>query len=138
MTVTSGGQKVGSIKEQCYCCIPTFKAFDGEGKELYKIHPPTCCLGMCVNCCAEGNPCGKGCCKQSFRIYPADQKKTDGDAPYVGTILKKPKSIATEVLTDANALDLTFPEGASTNEKALLVGSAIFFNTNFFEGRGNA
>jgi hypothetical protein len=93
---------------------------------------------MCVNCCAEGNPCGKGCCKTSFRIYPADQADTDGDAPYIGVILKTPKSLKTELFTDANAFDLTFPEGASANEKALLMGSAMFFNSNFFETTGDA
>jgi hypothetical protein len=36
------------------------------------------------------------------------------------------------------AFDLTFPEGASANEKALLMGSAMFFNSNFFEGANDA
>jgi hypothetical protein len=36
------------------------------------------------------------------------------------------------------AFDLTFPEGASANEKALLMGSAMFFNSNFFEGGNDA
>ncbi|KAL7487032.1 hypothetical protein ACHAW6_012628 [Cyclotella cf. meneghiniana] len=133
MSVTSAGQNIGSIEEQCFCCVPRFVAYGGDGEKLYKIHSPTCCCGMCIDCCAEGNPCGKGCCKVSFRIYPASQAKTDGDAPYLGVILKKPKSLATELFTSANAFDLTFPENASANQKALLVGSAIFFNVNFFE-----
>lgn len=124
---------MGSVKEQFYCCVPRFKAYDADGKELYKMHPPTCCGGICINCCAEGNPCGAGCCKVSFRVYLASQKKTDGDAPYLGSILKKPKSAAVEIFTDACAFDVTFPEGASVDEKALLVGSTIFFNANFFE-----
>jgi len=132
-SVTSGGQLMGSIKEQFFCCVPQFKTYDAEGKELYKIHAPTCIGGLCINCCAEGNPCGKGCCKASLRIYPAAQEKTDGDAPYLGMILKKPKSLATEIFTDANAFDLSFPESANTDEKALLIGSAMFFNANFFE-----
>ena len=82
---------------------------------------------------APGNPCGKGCCRASFRVYPPTQSNTDGDAPYIGHILKKPKSIAVELFTDANAFDLTFPENASSDEKALLIGSAMFFNANFFE-----
>lgn len=138
MSMTSGGQPIGRIDEKCFCCVPRFMAYDGQGKELYKMHSPTCCCGMCINCCAEGNPCGKGCCKASFRIYPADQKDTDGDAPYLGVILKTPKSLKTELFTDANAFDLTFPEGASVNEKALLMGSAMFFNANFFERQGDA
>lgn len=132
-TITSGGQPMGSIKEQCYCCVPRFKAYDADKKELYKMHAPTCFCGMCINCCAEGNPCGKGCCKASIRVYPASQKNTDGDAPYAGVILKKPKSLATELFTDANAFDVTFPDAANADEKALLIGSAMFFNANFFE-----
>lgn len=136
-TFTSGGQPMGSIKEQCFYCVPRFLAYDAEEKELYKMHAPTCVGGMCVNCCAEGNPCGKGCCKASFRIFPADQADTNGDAPYVGQILKKPKSLATEIFTDANAFDVTFPDAATADEKALIIGSAMFFNANFFE-RENA
>ena len=130
---TSGGQPMGSIKEKCFCCVPRFVAYDAADKELYKMHAPTCLGGMCINCCAEGNPCGKGCCKASLRIYDASQEKTDGDAPYAGVILKKPKSLATEVFTDANAFDVTFPANANADDKALLIGSAMFFNANFFE-----
>jgi len=78
----------------------------------------------------------QGCCKSSFRIYAASQEKTDGDAEYLGMILKKPKSGATEIFTSANAFDVTFPDSASTDEKALLIGSAMFFNANFYENQG--
>jgi len=132
-TITSGGQSMGSIKEQCWYCVPQFMAYDADQKEIYKMHAPTCLGGMCINCCAEGNPCGKGCCKASIRVYPASQEDTDGDAPYAGVILKKPKSLATELFTDAAAFDLTFPDSANADEKALLIGSAMFFNANFFE-----
>lgn len=136
-TVTSGGQPMGSIKEQCFYCVPRFKAYGADDREMYKIHAPTCLGGLCINCCAEGNPCGKGCCKASMRIYPASQDQTDGDAPYVGVILKKPKSMALELFTDANAFDVTFPESANADDKALLIGSAMFFNANFFERQNN-
>jgi hypothetical protein len=89
---------------------------------------------MCVNCCAEGNPCGKGCCKQSFRVYPADQSSTDGDAPYLGVILKKPKSLGTELFTDANAFVVDFPTDATADHKGMLIGTSIFLNALFFEG----
>jgi len=133
-TVSSGGQELGSMKENCYFCVPMFTVKTAGGNALYKIHPPTCCGGCCVNCCAEGNPCGKGCCKVGFHVFPADQAKTDGDAPFVGRILKKPKSMAVEVFTDSDVFDVTFPEGASAQEKGILMGTAIFINANFFEG----
>lgn len=59
-TFSSGGQLLGSIKEDCWYCVPSFDVKDHEEKGLYVVHPPTCLGGMCVNCCAEGNPCGKG------------------------------------------------------------------------------
>eukprot|EP00540_Astrosyne_radiata_P008902 CAMPEP_0116841772 /NCGR_PEP_ID=MMETSP0418-20121206/11136_1 /TAXON_ID=1158023 /ORGANISM="Astrosyne radiata, Strain 13vi08-1A" /LENGTH=248 /DNA_ID=CAMNT_0004472287 /DNA_START=37 /DNA_END=783 /DNA_ORIENTATION=- len=134
MTVSSGGQEIGSLKEDCWYCVPSFQVYDPDGTALYKIHPPTCCGGCCVNCCTEGNPCcGKGCCKVPFWVFPASQEQTDGDAPHVGKILKKPKSAMTEIFTEANAFDVIFPEGCSIAEKGTLIGSAIFINANFFE-----
>ena len=76
----------------------------------------------------------QGCCKASFRVYPASQAKTDGNAPYIGTILKKPKSMLDEAFTNADSFDISFPKSAQTDEKGLLVGSALFFNANFFGG----
>ena len=134
MTITSGGQELGSIKEDYYYCVPSFQTFDPSGNPVYKIHPPTCCGGCCPNCCTEGNPCGKGCCKVPFWVFPANQEMTDGDAPYIGKILKKPKSLATELFTDANAFDVTFPDDATTTDKGMLMAASIFINAVFFEG----
>uniref|UniRef100_A0A7R9WW98 Phospholipid scramblase n=1 Tax=Craspedostauros australis TaxID=1486917 RepID=A0A7R9WW98_9STRA len=130
---TSDGTTLGSIKEDYWYCVPSFKIFDSNGEPMYKLHQPTCCGGVCVNCCAEGNPCGKGCCKASFRVYPADQQQTNGDAPFVGSILRKPKSVATELFTDAQAFEVDFPENSSADQKGILMGTTIFINTNFFE-----
>jgi hypothetical protein len=136
ISVTSGGQALGSVKENCYYCVPAFTVFTASGEELYLVHPPTCCGGMCVQCCSEGNPCGKGCCKVPFWVFNAGQTNTGGDAPHIGKILKKPKSFGTEMLTDADAFAITFPEQASADEKALLVGTSIFLNAMFFEEGG--
>lgn len=118
------------------CSVPRFMIYDGESKPLYKLHSPTCCGGMCVNCCAEGNPCGKGCCKVSFRVYDADQSDTEGDAPYLGQILKKPKSLRTELFTDADAFIVSFPESATAAQKGIMIGTSIFLNAIFFEESG--
>lgn len=67
-------------------------------------------------------------------MYPYAQKgQTNDEAPYVGQILKKPKSLAVEVFTDSDAFDVTFPEGATVDQKAILVGSTIMMNAVFFE-----
>lgn len=133
-TFTSNKQELGSMKETCYFCVPSFKVFDHEQNHIYTMHPPTCIGGMCVNCCAEGNPCGRGCCRASIRIYDPDQKDTDGDAPYIGVILKKPKSAMVEIFTDAEAFEVDFPKDATTDQKGILIGTAIFINSLFFEG----
>ena len=117
--------------------VPSFKVYDHQDNQIYLIHQPTCCGGCCVNCCAEGNPCGKGCCKQSFRVYDADQSSTGGDAPYKGMIMKKPKSLATELFTDAEAFEVKFPEDANADQKGILIGAAIFINSLFYEGQGD-
>jgi hypothetical protein len=117
-----------------FVSVPSFKIYDHEEKQLYLLHQPTCCGGVCVNCCAEGNPCGKGCCKASFRIYDPDLATTAGDAPYLGKILKKPKSAAMEIFTDANAFEVDFPAEATADQKGILMGAAVFVNTLFFEG----
>jgi len=83
--------------------IPEFEVYDHGGKGLYRLHQPTCCGGCCVNCCAEGNPCfGRGCCKVPFHLFPYDQSNTN-NAEEIGKIVKKPKSMMTEVFTDSDA-----------------------------------
>lgn len=137
LDISSGGQPIGKVEEQYYLCVPRFLIKDENDRPLYKMHFPTCIGGMCVNICAEGNPCGKGCCKVSLRLYPADQEDTDGDAPYVGSILKKPKSLMTEMFTDANAFDVKFPDGCSSDHKAIIMGTTLFANALFFETDDN-
>ncbi len=137
MTMSSNGRTLGKIEEQMFCCVPRMVIKNENSVDIYKVHSPTCLGGMCVNCCAEGNPCcGKGCCKVPFHIFPADQQVTDNGAPYIGKILKLPKSMMTELFTDSEAFDITFPEKANAEEKALISGSTIFINANFFEQDG--
>jgi len=137
ISVNSGGQVLGTLKEDCWYCVPAFTSRDEAGNPVYKIHQPTCCCGICVNCCTEGNPCcGRGCCKVPFRVYPATQSDTGGDAPYVGKILKQPKSLMTEAFTDANAFELIFPDGSTVAQKGVILGTSIMLNAVFFEDTG--
>lgn len=45
-----------------------------------------------------------------------------------------PKSLKTEMFTDADAFEVTFPTEATVSQRACLVGTAIFLNAVFFEG----
>lgn len=131
-TFSSNNNKLGTMVETCYFCVPSFKIYDHNESYLYLVHPPTCCGGICINCCAEGNPCGKGCCKQSFRIYKSEVGNQGGDE-YEGLILKKPKSAMTEIFTDSNAFEIDFPKNATADQKGILTGAAIFINSLFYE-----
>ena len=42
----------------------------------------------------------------------------------------------TEIFTDSEAYDITFPDKSTTEQKALIAGSSIFINANFFEQDG--
>jgi len=129
MKFFSDKNQIGSIKELFFCCVPRFMIKDSNGIDIYKIHSPTCCGGCCVNCCAEGNPCcGRGCCVVPYHIFPANQDNTDNGAEYIGKIVKRPKSVAAEVFTDADMWDVKFPEGANGVQKALVAGSTILLN----------
>ena len=54
-------------------------------------------------------------------------------APYVGKVVKVPKSLAVEFFTDAEAYDIEFPVDATSAQKAMIAGGAVFINANFFE-----
>jgi hypothetical protein len=136
---SSGGNPLGSIKETCYFCVPSFKIRDASGKAVYLLHRPTCLGGMCVNCCPEGNPCfGKGFSNVPLLVFDASAQNADGtEAPHLGKILEEPKSLTIEFFTGSNVFDVHFPAAATVEQKAMLVGTAVFLNAVFFERKRN-
>ena len=68
-TIFSGDEHLGDIKETCWWCVPSLEVFDETEKRVYKIRPPTCWFGMCVDCFADGNPCPHGCCMIACEVY---------------------------------------------------------------------
>ena len=53
----------------------------------------------------------------------------DNGADPIGKIVSRPKSLLTEVFTDANVFDIYFPANANAEQKALICGSAVLLNT---------
>lgn len=117
-----------------HCSVPQFKIYDHDDETVYIVHPPTCCNGVCMDCFTEGNPCPFGCLKIPLRIYPADAEETNGDAPYVGKMLKIPKEKCCDVFHETSYVEIQFPEDSTTNQKGLLLGSFLLLNALFFEG----
>ena len=48
-------------------------------------------------------------------------------------LLKKPKSLATEVFTDAQAFDVDFPQDATAAQKGIIMGTSLLINAVFYE-----
>lgn len=133
-TMSSGNSNLGTIQEDCWCCVPSFTVTTPRDGPLYKIHPPTCCGGVCVDGCTEGCPCGRGCCKAPFHVFPAHQRNTDM-APYVGKIIKRRKNVMAECCTQNHAFDVDLPINATAEQRGLLVGTAVLLNSVFFRGQ---
>jgi len=129
-TVFSGDDHLGDIQETCWWFVPQFKVYDHNEEEVYVIHPPTCCSGMCVDCGAEGkNHCPHGCCIIPCDVYPSG---TEGADP-IGRMAKIPKETFRETFNEINYYKIEFPNEATPNQKGLLLGSSILINALYFE-----
>jgi Scramblase len=69
-----------------------------------------------------------------FWIYPAGQFAADGPAAStrVGRIAKMANDVSVELFTDAHAFEVVFPPNATAREKAVLIGTSVYFNSLFF------
>lgn len=89
-----------------------------------------------MDCFSKSDPgsCFTKCCGCSVPFHVFRVGKDHGtDAVPDGKVVKKIKSLATELFTDANAFDVEFPENATTDEKVMIAGSAVLINEMFFE-----
>lgn len=125
VATTSQGQFVGAARETAWCCIPSFAVLDPNDNPQYLVHMPTCCGGICVNCCAEGS-----CLQVPFYIYEPDK---DQPGQHVGKIVKIFRGIGTELFTEADTFMVEFPAGVTSETKANLAGMTFLLNTMFFE-----
>lgn len=120
------GSQLGSFKETCWYCFPTFSVNDAAGNSKFIVHMPTCCGGLCINCCAEG------CCNCRIPFYIYTPGKGD-EKRQVGKIVKIWSGMGNELFTDADKFELEYPPGADPSAKATLLGATFLLNTLFFE-----
>jgi len=133
-------QEIGEIKEDFYfCAVPSFTISDNQKKPVFQVQMPTCCAGLCVNVFAEG--CCN--CRIPFYIYPAgttepgseliSNNKDEKGEQQMAQITKVWAGLGAEMFTDADKFDLLYPNGATPDQKAMLLGTVFFLNMNFFE-----
>lgn len=119
------GERVGTVKEQCWFCTPSFVVKDGYDAVQYKISYPTCCWGLCVNCCVHGLT---GCCKHlHFQIYHPDHPHEHGRQ--LGSI----KKIYSVDFNHEHKFAVRFPVDADHDTKTTIVGSSLLINQVFYE-----
>lgn len=123
---SASGSKLGSVVENYWICLPTFDVKDANNQLKYMLHYPTCCMGMCVNCCAEG------CCSCRIPFYIYTPGKGE-EKKQVGKIVKVWGGLTQEFLTDADKFELEYPPDADASTKTTLLGATFFLNTLFFE-----
>ena len=112
--------------------VPQFKVYDDEDETVYIVKPPTCCCGLCIDFCTEEKCCPHGCLMLPFRIYEAGAD-TNGDAPFVGKMIKIPKETFSDTFNETSFVELQFPKDADAQKKGLLLGAYLLINSLFFE-----
>lgn len=124
------GAPAGSVKEDCYYCgVPSFSVLRPDESLEYTIHMPTCCFGLCVNCCKEG--CCN--CRVPFYIYPPGAKEGEE----VGKVVKIWSGLTKELFTDADNFEVEFPAAAEPSTKSRLLGGLFLLNQLYFETSSN-
>ena len=128
VTLLLGEQKeiVGKIINIFTCCDPEFEIFDKSGNLKFKVHADCCQCGLM---CAK-NICGKFS-SANFEIY--DGTLTNK----VGQISKMAAQSYTEMVTDADSYQISFPVQASAEDKLLLIALGLMIDYQYFESSSN-
>jgi hypothetical protein len=128
VSISAGGKDIGDVREALWWCVPMYQTHsphDNTNPE-YNLHMPVCCGGMCVNCCAEGTKC-----RIPFYVFPPGAKPDNGNK--IGFITKVWSGFTNELFTDADTFEVKFPEDATSDQKARLLGATFLLNQLYFE-----
>jgi hypothetical protein len=127
ITLLLGEQKeiVGKIVNTFTCCDPEFEIFDKNGNVKFKVHADCCQCGLL---CAS-NVCGK--------FSSANFDILDGTSNKVGQITKMSAQSYSEVVTDADSYQVSFPQQASAEDKLLMIVLGLMIDYQYFESSSN-
>lgn len=120
--------KVGEITEPCTCCSPHFNinSFDKIDK-TFQIHSSCCQCGLIC----KDNICG-ACSDVKFPIYRGNTSSYN-DSNQIGLINKVSRDIATEIISDADTFEISFPSDSSPEDKLLIIGTTLLIDYRYFE-----
>lgn len=135
----STGAVLGTTQYVCDCCcaVPKYDILDASGKKVYHLRPNTCVFGMCPECRCDGNK-GK-CCRIPFIVRdPSTLEPISSGTTLNGKNVESMVDVLwsgwkNECCSMKNAYHVTFPNQASSAEKAVLVGSTLLVDVTVFE-----
>ncbi|XP_075591871.1 phospholipid scramblase 1-like [Dermatophagoides farinae] len=113
LSVYSGAQKLGSIRQEWSIFYPIFSILNSAGGKVLHIQGPL----LTFSCCGD----------VEFTIL-----SNDGGTE-VGKISKQWNGLAQEMLTDADRFGIQFPNNLDVAIKAVLLGATFLIDYMFFE-----
>jgi hypothetical protein len=128
------GEDFGVVREQFYCCVPSYFVFNESGQQTHELKPPTCLGGQCVNCCYEGRcrfPTGVPF--RIHRVFESGVCENDGQIGKMGNRL-----IASGLKNKGkwyDSFELSFPQKADYATKANLLGAVFLLDQVILDKR---
>lgn len=117
----SQGKLIGSIEDPfsaAVCCGKfNHEIKDANGKDVYYVKGHCCTLGFCCGCCAD---------------FDMDVQAGHEGGQKVGTIKRLQMSLV-EICCPTMRYRVDFPKGATPEQKALLLSSALMTDTVYLE-----
>lgn len=139
-TKNAQGEVIGKTVFSCDACIfiPKFDVLDRNNQIVYHLRPDTCIAGCCVMPRVGGS--GGKCCRVPFLIRNPQTKE-----PLTQPNVQEGKAQVTmlwsgfknECCSQKNAYHLVFPQGATDEIKAVLIGSTILIDVQLNEQKND-
>jgi len=122
--VENGANKfVGTIKNPWSLCDAVLEVFDQDNNLKYVVNGSCCQLAFWCKA-----PC------QSCQTVNFDIKTPSGET--IANLQKRSPGCCTSLLTDADNFSVQFPSNATKEDKALLMATALFIDSRFFNESG--
>ncbi|KAH8286123.1 hypothetical protein KR054_003037, partial [Drosophila jambulina] len=106
------GNVIGSIKEECTICKPSFRILDHNGDLVLRIEGPFWTCSTCGNI--------------EFQVVSLNGEN-------IGKISKQWSGLAREVYTKADNFGISFPLELDVRLKAILLGATFLIDFMFYE-----
>ena len=112
--------KIGSVREPFTCCDKDAEVYDKDGNLKYRMIGDCCQIGFCCGSSAE-------------KIVAIEFKIVGSDGNYVGMMKKMGASGPSEYFSKADSYTISFPSGATPEEKMLLICAGLLIDYQNFE-----